>query len=274
MVTPFEIQKTSNHGTANPIVARLAVQSNELLQWLDVDQVKREAILSHYLELMRRLLACFDIQTRLTNAKTDTIEQSERIWREGNQTTPHVIGLQDEVENFLFSSKVYLREVARLLNLLFEAELPYDSRIFWNPNGQKSEVVRWAEDTFGPDYETTKMLASEADWISELAKKRNAVEHPEGKSGTLRVENFKRIEGGGICPPVWARDYEEQGQATDIYNDISVLMENMLTFAEDVLVDAIRAYPSFPQVLIGMIPEKDRDASCPVRLRPTVDLGL
>ena len=273
MVTPFEIQKVSNHGVGNPIVARLTIQSHDLLQWLNVDQVKREAIFSHYMELMRRLLACFDAQSRLINARTETVERSEKIWEEGNHTTPHVVSLQDEVESFLFASKTYLREVARLLNLLFEAGLPCDSSIFWDPKGQKSEVVKWAEDTFGSDHETTNMLASEADWISELARKRNAVEHPGGKSGTLRVKNFERLPGGGIRPPVWARDYDDEGQATDIYKDISVLMDNMLTVAEDFLVDAIRANPSFPMILIAMIPEQDRDKSCPVRLRPTVNLG-
>ncbi len=273
MVTPFEIQKISNHGVGNPIVARLAIQSNDLLQWLNVDQVKREEIMLHYMELMRRLLACFDIESRLISAKAETVEYSEKIWKEGKRTTPHVVSLQDEVENFLFASKVYLREVARLLNLLFEAELPCDSRIFWNPKGQKSEVVVWAEDTFGSDHGTTTMLASEADWISELARKRNAVEHPGGKSGTLRVKNFERLSGGGIRPPVWSRDDENEGQPTDIYKDIAVLMDNMLTVSEDVLVDAIRANPSFPQILIRIIHEQDRDKSCPVRLRPTVNLG-
>lgn len=273
MVTPFEIQKVSNHGVGNPIVARLTIQSHDLLQWLNVDKVKREAIFSHYMELMRRLLACFDAQSRLINARTETVERSEKIWKEGNHTTPHVVSLQDDVESFLFASKTYLREVARLLNLLFEAGLPCDSSIFWDPKGQKSKVVEWAEDTFGSDHETTNMLASEADWISELARKRNAVEHPGGWSGTLRVKNFERLPGGGIRPPVWSRDYDDEGQATDIYKDISVLMDNMLTVAEDFLVDAIKANPSFPMILIAMIPEQDRDKSCPVRLRPTVNLG-
>jgi hypothetical protein len=273
MVTPFEIQKISNHGVGNPIVARLTIQSNDLLQWLNVDQAKRDAIFLHYMELMRRLLACFDIQSRLINAKTETVEHSEKVWKEGNHTTPHVVSLQDEVENFLFASKIYLREVVHLLNLLFDAELPCDSSIFWDPKGKKSKVAMWAEDIFGSDHETTKMLSSEADWISELARKRNAVEHPGGKSGTLRVKNFERLPGGGIRPPVWARDYNEEGEATDIYKDISVLMDNMLTVAEDVLVDAIRVNPRFPMVLIAMIPEQDRDKSCPVRLRPTVNFG-
>lgn len=273
MVTPFEIQKISNHGVGNPIVARLAIQSNDLLKWLNVDQAKREAILLHYMELKRRLLACFDIQSRLIKARIETVKYSEKVWKEGRYTTPHVVSLQDEVESFLFASKIYLREVAHLLNLLFDARLSRDSSIFWDPKGQKSEVALWAEDAFGSDHETTKMLSSEADWISELARKRNAVEHPGGKSGTLRVKNFERLLEGGIRPPVWARDYSEEGEATDIYKDISVLMDNMLTFAEDVLVDAIRINPIFPMVLIAMIPEKDRDKTCPVRLRPTINLG-
>ncbi|MBU3035471.1 hypothetical protein [Tritonibacter mobilis] len=273
MNPPFEVQKISNHGVNNPIVARLAIQSNDLLQWLNVKEAKRQEILAHYMELMRRLLACFDIENRLVNARTETVEYSQKVWREGGHTTPHVISLEDEVENFLFASKVYLREIARLINLLFEAGLENDSKIFWNPKGQKSQLVRWAEKTFGPKHSTTKMFASEADWISEVARKRNAVEHPGGWSGTLRVKNFERLPDGRIRPPVWALDDDQEVQETDIYKDISVLMDNMLTVAEDVLVDAIIANPSFPQVMIGMIPEQERDESCPVRLKPTINLG-
>lgn len=273
MVTPYEIQKISNHGVSNPIVARLAIQSNDLLKWLNVNQANREAVFSHYMALSRRLLACFDIQSRLIYARAETVKHSEKVWKEGNHTTPHVVSLQDEVENFLFAAKNYLREVAHLLNLLFDAGLQYDSSIFWDPKGQKSKVALWAEGTFGLDHEATQMLSSEADWVSELVRKRNAVEHPGEKSGTLRVKNFERLPGGGIRPPVWARDYNEEGEATDIYKDISVLMDNMLTFAEDVLVEAIRINPSFPMVIIAMIPEQDRDKTCPVRLTPTINLG-
>ena len=267
MIVSFEVQKISNHGVGNPIVARLVIQSSDLLKFLNTDEANREEILLQCMELHRRLLGCFDIQSRLLFSRNETIENTKKILGEGCNTTPHVVSLQNEVEGFLLASKIYLREIARLLNLLFNAELPSEAGIFWNPKGQKSEVAIWAENTFGLDHEIYKMLTAESEWVAELVRKRNAVEHPGGWSGDLRVINFERMPGGGIRPPVWGREVDGEGEVTDIYSDISHLIDNMLTVAEDIIALAIGINPVSPYISIGMIPENERDGNCPVRLR-------
>ena len=135
MKPPFIIQKISNHGTENPIVARLTIQTINLIDWLAVEDGDRKSIIEIYLDLNRRLLSCYDIHQRLVAARDIAVDEAEKVWEQGQYTVPHVIGLQEEVEAFLFAAKTYLREVARLLNALFQANLKNDSSIFWDPKG-------------------------------------------------------------------------------------------------------------------------------------------
>lgn len=271
MKPPFIIQKTSNHGTENPIVARLAIQTVNLIKWLAVDDQEKKAIIDIYLDLQRRLLNCYDIHQRLLLARENTLADAVTVWSQGQRTIPHVIGLQEEVESFLFAAKTYLREVARLLNKLFQADLKNDSSIFWDPKGRESDVAIWAKRHFGEDHETAKMLASEADWIGEVIRSRNAIEHPEGWSGTLIINNFE-ARPEGIVPPSWARQGAQAKAPSDLYNDIQITLDNLLTFAEDLLVDAVRANPVFPQIIIVHIPEAERNKDVPIRYDVTVDL--
>jgi len=55
----FEIRKISDVGTTHPVVARLGVQSSEIIRWLDVDEKSRGSILQLYVHaLTPRLLRC------------------------------------------------------------------------------------------------------------------------------------------------------------------------------------------------------------------------
>ena len=267
----FVIQKISNHGPSNPIVARLVVQSKDLIQWLNAPDDVRQKILKLYIDLHYRLLNCYEVQQRLLAAKDATIESAKAAWNESMESTPYVIGLEGEAENFLLSAKRYLRELVFLLNTLFDAQLPTEASIFWNPKGGESKLGEWAKKKFGTSHDTAQMFASEAEWVSEIVQKRNAVEHPGGKSGTLIVKNYQRL-AEGFCPPLWARDGSNSTPPTDVYNDIQTAMDNLLTLTEDILIEASRNDPSFPQILFVEIPDEQRDTAVPVRIKAKVDL--
>jgi hypothetical protein len=101
----FVIQKISEHGTSNPIVARLTIQTFNLLEWLDCDAQRKEDLIGAYLELNRRLLQCFDHQQRLVVARAKTVEATQGVLEKGNYSVPFVIGLQEEAEGFLLQRR-------------------------------------------------------------------------------------------------------------------------------------------------------------------------
>ncbi|MGH7924513.1 MAG: hypothetical protein ACREQH_07985, partial [Candidatus Binatus sp.] len=106
-------------------------------------------------------------------------------------------------------------------------------------------------------------LVSEQDWVGELIRKRNAAEHPGERSGTLKIENFKVTKEGYLIPPTWRRD---ESPATDVFQDLETYLDNLLTLAEEVLVWCI-FHRTESDIQVFEIPEKDRNPTCPIRLR-------
>lgn len=266
--SPFILQKVSNHGTSNPIVARLSYQAVDLVKWLGVENNVREDTFGVMLALQQRLLQCFDIFERMKSAKKTTLIETEESIADGAKTLPYVVGLNEETELFLVSAKSYVRELVNLLNVIFKADLEVNSAVFWDPNGQnQGKVVQWALSEYGEKHPFTKMLLQEDQWIAELIKKRNASEHPGGKSGTLVIENFRQHKDGFIDPS-WRREGKSEFPESSLYADIETIMHNMLTIAEEVFIHGLTMFNRFPFVVFLEIPEKDRDPEAPIRYRP------
>lgn len=264
---PFVVQKISNHGVSHPVPARLVIQTDELLKFTRIDKKAQADVMQVYLELHRRLLQCHDIADRIFAERDRTVASFIGELGKGNSTIPYVINLEMEAESFLLVAKQYLRDLVKALNLLLNANLAVDAKVWWESKGSgTTEVVKWATKTFGDQHPDTKMFAEEQVWVSELVKKRNAVEHPGGKSGTLIIENFKATKEG-IVAPSWRREGSANPKPTDIFQDIRVNLNNMLTLAEDIVVIAVHQEIRGRPIRIAEIPAEQRDRTMPVRLK-------
>lgn len=100
----FTITKISNHGVSHPFVARLSVQTSELIKWADLSKVDQEAVCELYMmKLQQRLLKCYDILCRL---RQELLTSAASVESETNQkdgrikAMPYVVGLEGEVESF------------------------------------------------------------------------------------------------------------------------------------------------------------------------------
>jgi hypothetical protein len=127
--------------------------------------------------------------------------------------------------------------------------------------------VKWATAIFGTNDDLTKLRKSEQKWIAELIKARNAVEHPGGHSGALTINNIRADPNnpGAFIPPTWQRTGCPE---SNILADMDTELHNMLTLAEDLLVDLIKRKSKFAALIEFVeIPVKDRDPQCPIRLR-------
>jgi hypothetical protein len=266
---PFIVQKRSNHGTNNPIVARLSVQTHELLQCADLtEEAKGKIFRVYHDDLQRSLLRCYDAVTRLQQARDTTLHEVAAAVDQGARSFPFVIGLEDEVNTFLYEAKLYLRNALQVLNVFFGTSFLDASRLTkWNDKGKEKDgaVIIWAAATFGPEAEFTRMLRSEEPWVTDLIKFRNAVEHLDS-AGVMVLENY-RATSHGVLEPSWRREGKDARQETYLYPDLQVLLENLLTFAEDLLVHAILQRPISPHVGFGLIPPEQRSPDCAVRVR-------
>ena len=270
---PFVFTKISNYGAAHPIVARLSIQTSELIKWstLNEDERKRVIIIYHD-NLQARLLRCCEILGRLEAARDKTLSEFETQIQSDDPRTrsfPHIIGLQQECENFLYEVKNYLRDFLGVAEVFFGISLPEASQIFRTPKGKGGDnLISWSTREFGSDDELTALLQSDRPWIERLVYMRNSIEHPNGPFGPLFINNYEYRSDGMIAPPVW---YKEGDDPTDVFLDMESTIENLLLFAEDLLVVFIKKRLSFKQIVFIQIAEEDRRKECPQRL--TVQLS-
>jgi len=270
----FDFRKIANVGTRNQIVARLGVQTAELIQFLVRPEAEREAIKSLYMfTLLDRLVRCERRRDELAaqlRECDDTINKQAVAGRA--RQVPYVVDLQGICETFLYEAKNFLRDLLQLFQILYRCKLKDGSDFADLPGKGASNVVDWATATFGPDDELTRLLRTEAEWTGRLARMRNAVEHPGEKSGTLHLENVHAHSSGKFVPPTWRLD---EGQDADVLTEMSVSIDNMLTLAEDLLAGAIqRESVGVGIIRIAQIPVDKRLADCPVRLQATLQPEL
>lgn len=255
----FQIKKISDHGPANPIVARLMLQTNDLLGFSTLPKERKENILLlYYEEITPRLLACDTIARRITKGVADAVASIEKrgliTQAQGRAVeVPQIMDLQQDAEQYLYSAKSVLREVSSVFKNFFDKEF----------SGAKfDKVIKWSEKSFGKDHELTRMLQEDHDlWLHQLIKMRNAVEHP-GKL-RLRVRNFELI-GNNMSLPTWQLN---DGRRCDLSHDMPAYVENMLTFCEDLIVAGIETTGKFPGVGFAEIPLAERARDCPKRLK-------
>jgi hypothetical protein len=266
-IKPLVVQKISDHGTENPIVARLSLQTQGLLQWCGLSPEKKEEVFGIYCtRLQRRLLKCSDIVVRLKKSRDQSISNVASVVEQGAHSAPFVISLQDELETFLFEAKLFLRDTLNVINVFFGTTFNEASAFIpiRGKKDSKSRLVSWGARTLGSEHPFVKMLSTEEYWISDIINSRNAVEHPGGHSGTLMIENFK-ITPVGLTPPTWTRVGNEPCPSTFVFHDLDVFQHNMLTFAEDILLCGIKNHPIVPHlpVVFFEIPKRNATRSAP-----------
>jgi hypothetical protein len=153
-----------------------------------------------------------------------------------------------------------------LFQIVYGCELK-DAGDFADLKGRgESNLVKWAAMTFGEKHHLTLLLRTEQPWSGQFIRMRNAIEHPGGKSGSLTIKNIRsRTNPSGFIPPTWQLT---SSQESDMTADMETGVTNMLTLAEDLLVHIILNNPIFENIQFYEIPTDQRDAQCPVRLKP------
>ncbi|MHC1751146.1 hypothetical protein [Humidesulfovibrio sp.] len=262
---PFIATKISNYGVANHIVARMNVQTHELLQWAGIPQNSKDDIFDVYDGMKNRLLKCHEAYNRLHAPLKENLDKKHFSEDGTLKSLPFLIGLQEEAETILYEQKNFLRDLLRVVNIFFGTTFHEASAFCANKKKDDKSIVKWAQDKFGANNPFSIMLESEQSWIEEVIRKRNAVEHPRGNSGTLHIKNFWQVPDGRFALPVWHRD---DMKPTGIFPDLEVTLDNLLTLAEDVLVSCIvHKNMHGDAIAFAEIPEQERAPGCPQRIR-------
>lgn len=264
---PFIVKKESDHGISNPIVARLTVQTSNLMEFYSLNEGQRKEILEIYLQkLQPRLLHCHEIKEWLLSEqlKIQNAFNREGVCTQSSGraiTIPQIMNLRQNCENFLYNSKSFLRDLAGIFQPLFMqsfTEARYD------------RIHDWSKERFGEKDNLTSIIKQDHDlWIRRLVAMRNVVEHPGGYSGCLNIHNIdisfdSRPNRFLLVPPTWSLNDEPR---VPVLKDFEAFISNLLEFAEDLLVLCLeKSGQKVPVVIVAQIAEEDRDPECPVRL--------
>lgn len=255
---PFIFKKILDKGASHPVVARLQMQAGELLQNTNFGKAQREAILQASFDASFRLIRCFDIAQRLKAQCAEAEQKHEPGDNPKARHIPHVIGLEQEAETFLYEAKNFLRDVAGIVNAAFGTTFDEASQ-FTKKKASQSEITEWAEATFGPADRLTQFFRLHERWIGEVVRMRNAVEHPGGWSGKLHIVNYEPMPDGTIRRPVWHLNDEAPSRLVE---DMEGLCEQMLVFADELIALIVdRNLP--PLFQLYEIPEDSRDPQVP-----------
>lgn len=268
---PFEIRKISDVGVNHPVVARLGVQMSELLDWAGLEKAKRDAISGLYIHTLTwRLLRCHknrDEIIRLMNASVSSIKKPNNP---NTREAPHVIGLEGLVEQFLYEAKNYIRDALVLFEIVYGCGLKDASAFADMKNKGEGDFLKWAIEKCGGENSLVEMLRADQEWIGEIIRSRNALEHPGGLTGTLTIQNIRvnPTKVDTYISPTWQRTGRPE---SDILKDMDCALDNLLTFAEDLLIEVVRRVETAKMIAFYQIPVEARNPMCPLRIR--IDLS-
>lgn len=263
----FQLVKISDQGTANPIVARLSVQTSELIKFCPRGDDFHKSVLSLFHDsVQKNLLECDQIARDISK---ELLEIDARLGERGLRTqaqgrvieVPHITRLIPRVEHFLYCAKSALRDLASIFDLFFGKK--FDAARY-------DKIIEWANAEFGEDSELARILKQDHDlWIKKLVSMRNAVEHPGGYSGHLHIHNISLVppehpKYPTLEAPRWNLNDEAE---EPLVESLLVAVSNILELSEDLLIICITMSGLPDMVGFAEIPEDKRDSSCPIRLR-------
>jgi hypothetical protein len=260
-----------DHGTANPIVARLTVQIFAIVDQCEITPEARDGIKGIYMNsLAKKLLRCWEIVERY---RPEFTKQSTAYKRPPANAQfvkiPHVMRLEEDCHEFLYVAKNFIRDLLKAFNLLYGTKFVRASEYLWaaKKGKMKQSLIGFAELTFGPDDPKTKILRSFSPTVERVVTYRNAVEHEGGSSGTLRIINFQLQPDRKITEPGWWIEKDGKNTpTTSIRGDLCGIVGNLLVLAEDIFVSWAAEHLLVPQYMqVYLVPEEERDATQPVK---------
>lgn len=270
----FQFKQLLDHGSANPIVARLSLQILKILEQCDASDETRDKVQEVYVHsLLRKLIRCYEIERRFAAEFTAAVKKYQPPSAPGTAIdVPQVARLEEECHNFLYEAKNYIRDLLRVINALYGTSFSEASE-FYRDKKRGLSVVSWAVQRFGKDERRTKFLREVAGLIKHVVDARNAAEHPGGYSGTLRIRNFELLPDRRIDEPVWYREHggrvvEDPVAIRAILNNV---IDGFLVLGESVFVSWADQHLKMPDLMrLTTIPPELRDPDCPVKYEVTI----
>jgi HNH endonuclease len=130
---PFEFKTVLEHGSSNPIVARLSLQILEILKHCNAAKDIQDKISDLYMNsLLKKLMRCWEIEERFKkefaaaagNYKPPATANAPVV-------VPQIARLEEECHNFLYEARNFIRDLLKVVNQLYGTAFQEASEFSW-----------------------------------------------------------------------------------------------------------------------------------------------
>lgn len=237
---PLEMQKLSNHGTDDPLVARVVFQWLEILPWFVLSEARQTRFHETLLvKVMPRLIAARDAAEKLEAGLRDIYDNSP--------TAPKPDALQQLATASMLEAQQGLEEFAAVFGFLLGRNAP---------DRNYAALAKWAEKWFGvEDRLCVRLKFANANLIKQLADLRPRLE---------RGDKLSITPGGSLAQAMWGITGEP---AVPLARYLESLTTQVVPFIEETITAALQHLPVHGPITLQEISEAERAKIAPVRFR-------
>lgn len=243
---PLVMRKLSDHGTEDPLVARVSYQWLEILPWFDLSEARQTSV--HETLLMK-------VQPRLVAARevAEKLNIGLRAIHQDSPTAPKPGAIETLANKFLIEAHQGLDDFAPVFGFLLGRKAP--ARNY-------AALAKWAGRWFGPkDPLCIRLKFANASCIKTLANLKTGL----AKGGKLLVTAARSPEES-----TWGLEGEPQ---IPLAAYLESLTSAVVSFVEETITAALAHLPARGPIVLVDISEADRPKSAPVRFRVMTKSG-
>jgi hypothetical protein len=264
---PWVSSPVDDVGSSNPIVARIMLQSNQIIKGVRFSrEVDEKRLIMQLHSCKEALIACEKMAVKVCSKIKMLMDEVESQGVEtdnsgrGFNPFPHTPELDHDCGSFL----VYVNRVIKLA-----CELPMFFADLDRADSNFDHLASRLADAFGEDAPVSKFVSENAGYIRHLIELRNYHEHPTETKRTT-IDNFRLMpDGKSIRVPMW---HVSGNEPKAIKEEMESIIPHLLEMVESMLVLLVMETfgGSIPYIVVA-IPEDKIDPNCPIRYQLSVD---
>lgn len=246
------IKKYSSIDKKHPILSRCCLQIIGLTHNTTLSaEIKNSITEFCFTTVLKQLETIWETTEKINDEYYNKISQ---FTTNSNNYFPYLDDLQKDIEIILYATKKILRDLSsNIISPLFPKFKNMEGGSFSSLKTGESEYSIFIRKEFNDKSKEYKNSIQYSMYLSEIIAKRNAIEHPGGKSGTLSVfqpEIQHNLNNSTITRLYWARN----GVKTDLLIDLYDICLNLLFFIEYILINIIIKPNLLPSKKLIIIP--------------------
>lgn len=266
---PWVATPISDFGSSNLTIARLFLQSREMLDSAMIEgDFDKASIIVHLHSMKETLLACEKLVTRICTDVDRIATQIDTagVPRDNNgyglNPFPQVPDLDSEAGAFLVQANRYVRLLC---------ELPQHFIPLERSDTNFDYLAKRLAGAIGGDSPVFQLIRDNSDFVRYVIDLRNFHEHP--RDTRTVIENFHVLPDGSIASPCWSLQGRIATPPQPVAQELKVITEILRDLGEILFIHLLmhRISKAFPFIIQEILPDC-QDPSLPIRYRLSIDI--